>query len=127
MLQCPKPIENMTSISSSAGTPGVGAREKAPPASVRKPRAKRQPAAKRASSPDDAAPRKRRKAADSIPKRKKEESGKQAPVAERPAHEAIALRAYYIAQTRVRKGLPGSPADDWLEAERQLTVEISRG
>ena len=36
----------------------------------------------------------------------------------------VALRAYFIAQDRHAKGIPGSPETDWLEAERQLRVEI---
>lgn len=34
--------------------------------------------------------------------------------------EDIALRAYFIAEHRRHRGLPGNPESDWLEAERQL-------
>jgi len=35
----------------------------------------------------------------------------------------IALRAYYLGEKRLRLGLPGDSAHDWLEAERQLVAE----
>ena len=34
--------------------------------------------------------------------------------------EDISLRAYFIAEDRRQRGLPGNPEADWLEAERQL-------
>ena len=34
--------------------------------------------------------------------------------------EDISLRAYFIAEDRRQRGLPGNPESDWLEAERQL-------
>ncbi|MBV9008651.1 MAG: DUF2934 domain-containing protein [Verrucomicrobia bacterium] len=37
--------------------------------------------------------------------------------------EAIRLRAYFIAEERLRRSLPGDAESDWLEARRQLTVE----
>lgn len=37
--------------------------------------------------------------------------------------EQIALRAYYLAEKRQKKGLPGNPNSDWLEAEAQLQTE----
>ena len=37
--------------------------------------------------------------------------------------EDIALRAYYIGEKRQKLGLPGDSAQDWLEAERQLSAE----
>ncbi len=38
--------------------------------------------------------------------------------------EAIRVRAYLIAQERVRRGLPGDENSDWLEARRQLMDEV---
>jgi hypothetical protein len=35
----------------------------------------------------------------------------------------IALRAYFIAEKRQKKGLPGDSTSDWVEAERQLKAE----
>jgi len=35
-------------------------------------------------------------------------------------NEAIALKAYYLAERRRHLGLPGDPESDWLEAERLL-------
>lgn len=35
----------------------------------------------------------------------------------------IRIRAYFIAERRTREGIPGSSADDWLEARRQLQAE----
>jgi hypothetical protein len=37
--------------------------------------------------------------------------------------EDVSLRAYYLAEERQRKGLPGSPEQDWIEAERQIRAE----
>ena len=37
--------------------------------------------------------------------------------------EAIRVRAYHIAEERVRRGLPGDENSDWLEARRQLIAE----
>lgn len=41
--------------------------------------------------------------------------------------EDVSLRAYYISEERVRRGLDGSPEDDWYEAERQLLIEARQG
>ena len=35
----------------------------------------------------------------------------------------IALRAYFISESRSRNGIPGDSHSDWLEAERQLRSE----
>jgi hypothetical protein len=40
--------------------------------------------------------------------------------------EAIALRAYFIAEKRQQLGLPGDSQSDWLEAERQLRAEAKQ-
>ncbi len=40
--------------------------------------------------------------------------------------EVIALRAYFIGETRMRAGLPGDSLSDWIEAERQLFTEFSK-
>lgn len=55
------------------------------------------------------------------------------PAAKRPAaprtrkaaytQDEIALRAYFISETRQRLGLQGDPDSDWIEAERQLAAE----
>jgi hypothetical protein len=37
--------------------------------------------------------------------------------------DEIRLRAYFIAERRVREGLPGDSSHDWLEARRQLVAE----
>ena len=37
--------------------------------------------------------------------------------------EDIALRAYFISESRSRNGIPGDSHSDWLEAERQLRSE----
>jgi hypothetical protein len=41
-------------------------------------------------------------------------------------NEEIGLRAYYIAERRVKMGWAGDHASDWIEAERQLLVEIQK-
>lgn len=38
--------------------------------------------------------------------------------------EALRLRAYFIAEERARRGLPGDEHSDWLEARRQLIAEL---
>jgi hypothetical protein len=40
--------------------------------------------------------------------------------------EDIGLRAYYIAERRLKMGWPGDHTSDWVEAERQLVVEIQK-
>jgi hypothetical protein len=42
----------------------------------------------------------------------------------RISDEAIRVRAYLIAEERVRRGLPGDENSDWLEARRQLIEEL---
>jgi hypothetical protein len=42
----------------------------------------------------------------------------------RVSEEAIRVRAYHIAEERVRRGLPGDENSDWLEARRQLIAEL---
>ena len=37
--------------------------------------------------------------------------------------DAIRLRAYFIAEERLRRSLPGDPESDWIEARRQLLAE----
>jgi hypothetical protein len=42
-----------------------------------------------------------------------------------PTDEAIRIRAYFIAERRMRLALPGDPSLDWLEAKRQLLDEAA--
>jgi hypothetical protein len=49
----------------------------------------------------------------------------EAPILPAYTHEDIALRAYFIAQKRHAQGLQGDPHQDWIEAERQLSVEVA--
>src|SRR5438105_14951776 len=39
------------------------------------------------------------------------------------SNDDIALRAYFIAEKRRNRGIPGDEHQDWLEAERQLRAE----
>lgn len=41
-----------------------------------------------------------------------------------PGHEEIRIRAYLISERRHRLALPGDANSDWLEAKRQLLVEL---
>lgn len=50
-------------------------------------------------------------------------AGKSAPARE-PSDDEIRMRAYFIAERRHRFALPGDADSDWLEAKRQLLVEI---
>lgn len=40
-----------------------------------------------------------------------------------PTDDEIRLRAYFLAEHRVRGALPGDQAADWIEARRQLRAE----
>lgn len=42
-----------------------------------------------------------------------------------PSDADIRLRAYFIAEHRVQRALQGDPANDWLEAKRQLLKEAA--
>ena len=42
-----------------------------------------------------------------------------------PGDEEIATRAYFISERRHRLALPGDASSDWLEAKRQLFVELN--
>jgi len=42
------------------------------------------------------------------------------------SNDDIALRAYFIAEKRLKAGLPGNPHQDWLEAEKQLRAESTK-
>ncbi len=70
----------------------------------------------------------RAKAAATTP-RKRTPAKKSAPFPSQNGHlhpitaEQIALRAYYLAEKRQKKGVPGNANSDWLEAEAQLQTE----
>ncbi|MGI9115868.1 MAG: hypothetical protein DLM52_02450 [Chthoniobacterales bacterium] len=73
--------------------------------------------------PAEAAPKKKR-----APRRRKraaaaasQTSTDTAPV--EISDEAIRLRAYFIAEERLRRSAPGDSESDWLEARRQLLAE----
>jgi Protein of unknown function (DUF2934) len=42
-----------------------------------------------------------------------------------PSDDDIRLRAYFIAERRLRLSLPGDSANDWIEARRQLIEEAA--
>ena len=48
------------------------------------------------------------------------------PATSQIAQEVIALRAYFIGETRMRTGQPGDSLSDWIEAERQLLAETGK-
>ena len=59
--------------------------------------------------------------------RKPRAAGSKKPsAAEEISEDRIRLRAYFISEDRMRLGRPGSSADDWLEARRQLEEEANR-
>ena len=43
-----------------------------------------------------------------------------------PTDDEIRLRAYFLAERRLRLSLPGDSAHDWIEARRQLIEEAGR-
>ena len=63
-----------------------------------------------------------RKAAGEKP-RKAEARKKNAPAEATLSDDQIRLRAYFISEQRMRKGIAGDSGDDWLEARRQLEEE----
>lgn len=58
------------------------------------------------------------------PDKKKGGAGKSKPA--ELSSEAIALRAYFIAERRQKMGWPGDSTSDWVEAERQLKAERAK-
>jgi hypothetical protein len=52
----------------------------------------------------------------------REKTSAPAPAAE-PTDDAIRIRAYFLAERRLRLSLPGDSAHDWIEARRQLIEE----
>jgi hypothetical protein len=67
-------------------------------------------------------------AVDEKPK-KRRAPGKRSGSAEPAAaitNENIGLRAYFIAERRLKMGWSGDSTSDWVEAERQLLVEIKK-
>ena len=43
-----------------------------------------------------------------------------------PSDDEIRLRAYFLAERRMRLSLPGDSAHDWIEARRQLLEEAGQ-
>jgi hypothetical protein len=82
---------------------------------------------------EPSAPAKSRKITAKTPSRKATEP-RPAKVRKTPARPALAeptpdqiqLRAYFIAEHRLRHGAPGDHHSDWLEARRQLMIEARR-
>jgi Protein of unknown function (DUF2934) len=58
------------------------------------------------------------------PAAKKSESEKVEATSVQISDEAIRVRAYLIAEERVRRNLPGDENSDWLEARRELIEEL---
>jgi hypothetical protein len=52
--------------------------------------------------------------------------GKQKSAEPQISDEAIRMRAYFIAEERMRMAIPGDPHSDWIEARRQLIAELAR-
>ena len=83
-----------------------------------------------AADSESAEPKKKARSAATKPKAKKPAPKKKAataptepaPVAE-PADDSIRIRAYFLAERRMRLSLPGDSAHDWIEARRQLIEE----
>jgi hypothetical protein len=77
-------------------------------------------------------PKKKPRPATTKPKAKKPAAKKKAPgaiapttlpAAAEPTDDAIRIRAYFLAERRMRLSLPGDSAHDWIEARRQLIEE----
>jgi hypothetical protein len=81
-----------------AGTTPKSARKK--PATTKKPARAKKPAAPKKARPSTAA--------------------------HEPSDEEIRIRAYFIAERRMRLSLQGDSAHDWIEARRQLIEESRR-
>lgn len=72
-------------------------------------------AAKKASSKTAA----KKKTATAPAKKRSSSTGKK----NQPSDADIRLRAYFIAERRVQNALQGDPAEDWIEARKQLLEE----
>jgi hypothetical protein len=74
-------------------------------------------------------PKKKSRSAAAKPKAKKPAAKKKPPAATAPVPAAeptddeIRIRAYFLAERRIRLSLPGDSAHDWIEARRQLIEE----
>jgi Protein of unknown function (DUF2934) len=58
------------------------------------------------------------------PRKRLKSAAKVEPAAPQISDEAVRLRAYFIAEERARRGLPGDQHSDWVEARRQLMAEL---
>jgi outer membrane biosynthesis protein TonB len=73
---------------------------------------------------------KKKTARNTTPKRAKAQAApgsSPADSARRWTDDDIRLRAYFIAERRMQLSIPGSEAEDWLEAKRQLEAESGDG
>jgi hypothetical protein len=87
------------------------------------------PAVRKVATRTKASGAKKKPARSSAPKRTKAQAAPDsAPStsAQEPTDDDIRLRAYFIAERRMQLSVPGSEAEDWVEAKRQLEEE-SRG
>jgi hypothetical protein len=107
-IQAPKPL-------GTNGTSSVPAAK--PVAASPAPSAPAAPAPKAAA----AKPVKKTGAATAAPKRSSGKKGGAS--AQPPTADEIGLRAYFIHEKRQQEGRHADPADDWVEAERQLLAE----
>ena len=82
----------------------------------------------RSSEQQKAPPERRSTKKKEIVSARKTPAKKRAPSRKTPAEptdEAIRIRAYFIAERRLRLAIPGEPSLDWLEAKRQLLDEAA--
>jgi Protein of unknown function (DUF2934) len=92
-----KASENQIDIAAAQAATGNGSREQVPAKKKRAPRRKTEPKKAAAENVDAASAQ--------------------------ITDEAIRLRAYFVAEERIRLGRAGDEHSDWLEARRQLIAE----
>jgi Protein of unknown function (DUF2934) len=103
---------------------GNGLAEAAKPAAAKSPSVKVAKSASRPKSPGKTRSAKPGKTpATRQPRAAATSKRKAAPASVMIPEEEIRMRAYFIAERRMREGIHGNSADDWLEARRQLLVE----
>jgi hypothetical protein len=73
--------------------------------------------------------KKKKPAAARKPSTRKPATSATKPAASRPVEptdDEIRIRAYFLAERRLQRSLPGDSAHDWIEARRQLIEEAGR-
>ncbi|MFN2476340.1 MAG: DUF2934 domain-containing protein [Chthoniobacterales bacterium] len=97
------------------------------PAAVKKAPAAKRPTASSKSAGTNTGAKKNSSGGESKPARKQRaKSTSASAAATEPSDSEIQLRAYFLAEKRLKHGFAGDSAHDWLEAKRQLVEEAAQ-